>query len=244
MNSVVEDGLKRTTTRATDLLRELGFGAHEAAVIVALTALGSATVSGISAETGIHHANLYTVLDALSHRGLVVSQEGRPRVYRIPSLSHMEEMLIAKVRQLREDLEELHKTRHERREIPTLIYTVRGEVDVVAKIVGLIERAVETLLVVAPSLDALGERVLQSIAEATKRGVRIRAILAEPTSFDTAGMEQRIKRDTMAIDMVADSKEALISMPDLSVCGWADNPFISVQLEGFLEQTWQNSKKE
>jgi hypothetical protein len=41
---------------------------------------------------------------------------------------------------------------------------------------------------------------------------------------------------------VVDGAEALIAMPDLSVCGWADNALISLQLEGFLEQTWNMSR--
>ena len=47
----------------------------------------------------------------------------------------------------------------------------------------------------------------------------------------------------MAINLVIDGTEAVISMPDLSVCGWANNALISLQFEGFLEQTWNISKK-
>jgi sugar-specific transcriptional regulator TrmB len=235
--------LEEVNARASNNLRELGFGAHESAVILALNRLGSGTVSDLSTETGIHHANLYSVLDSLAGRGLVVTHEGRPRVYQFAPLVHLEEMLTAKVNQLLTDLKELHEARTRKTEVPALIYTIRGESDVVAKISGMISRAQNSILIVAPSLEMLGHAVLQVLEEASQRGLAIQAILGTPTDLAIVQLEQRIKEDTMAIDLVVDSTEALISMPDLSICGWADNPLISMQLEGFLQQTWDISRK-
>jgi sugar-specific transcriptional regulator TrmB len=107
----------------------------------------------------------------------------------------------------------------------------------------MISRAKETILIVTPKLDDFGEGVITALDEAAARGVVIRSILGIKSNLDFPNFQQRIKEDTLAIDIVIDSEEALISMPDLSVCGWADNPLISMQLEGFLEQTWQMSRK-
>ena len=111
-----------------------------------------------------------------------------------------------------------------------------------SKMLSMISRAEDTILLVAPKLEDFGERVLAALNEAARRGVKIRSILGTKSDLKIPNFQQRIK-DTQAIDIVIDSEEALISMPDLSVCGWADNPLISIQLEGFLEQTWQMSKK-
>ena len=107
----------------------------------------------------------------------------------------------------------------------------------------MIARAEDTILLVAPKLDDFGEGVIAALEEAAGRGVKIRSILGIGRDLNIQNFQQRIKEDTLAIDVVIDSEEALISMPDLSVCGWTDNPLISMQLEGFLEQTWQMSKK-
>jgi sugar-specific transcriptional regulator TrmB len=243
MTLSAETDLEEVNARANNNLRELGFGVHESAVILALNRLGSAAVSDLSTETGIHHANLYSVLDSLASRGLVVTHEGRPRVYQFAPLVHLEEMLTAKVNQLLTDLKELHEARTKKTEVPALIYTIRGESDVVAKMSGMISRARESILIVAPSLEMLGHAVLQVLEEASERELTIQAILGTPSDISGVRLEQRIKEDTMAIDLVVDSTEALISMPDLSICGWADNPLISIQLEGFLQQTWDISKK-
>ena len=231
------------TSRAGIALRELGFGAHETAVILALNTRESATVSDLADETGIHHANLYSVLDALVGKGFVVLQEGRPKVYQFAPLSHLKETLTSKLKQLFEDLMKLQESRVSTTAIPALIYTIRGNNDVVLKMLSMISRAKDTILLVAPKLDDFGEGVIAALEEAAGRGVKIRAILGTKSNLKIPKFQQRIKVDTLAIDVVTDSEEALISMPDLSVCGWADNPLISMQLEGFLEQTWQMSKK-
>ncbi len=229
--------------RASTTLRELGFGAHETAVILALNTKESATVSDLADETGIHHANLYSVLDALVGKGLVVVQQGRPKVYQFAPLSHLKEILTSKLKQLFEDLTRLQDTRVSTTTVPALIYTIRGTSDVMSKMLSMISRAKSTILLVAPRLDDLGAFALSALGGAAKRGVKMRSILGAQTDLKISNFQQRIKEDTLAIDIVIDSEEALISMPDLSVCGWTDNPLISMQLEGFLEQTWQMSKK-
>ncbi len=231
------------TTRAALALRELGFGAHETAVILALNTRESATVSDLADETGIHHANLYSVLDTLVGKGYVVLQEGRPKVYQFAPLSHLKETLTSKLKQLFEDLVKIQESRVLTKAIPALIYTIRGNNDVKSKMISMIARAEDTILLVAPKLDYFGEGAISALEEAAGRGVKIRSILGKKSNFEIPNFHQRIKEDTLAIDIVIDSEEALISMPDLSVCGWADNPLISMQLEGFLEQTWQMSKK-
>ncbi|MFW9787915.1 MAG: TrmB family transcriptional regulator [Candidatus Thorarchaeota archaeon] len=229
--------------RAGTTLRELGFGAHETSVILALNTRECATVSDLADETGIHHANLYSVLDTLVGKGFVVVQEGRPKVYQFAPLSHLKETLTSKLKQLFEDLTKLQESRVSTTAVPALIYTIRGTSDIMSKMLSMISRTKSTILMVAPSIDDFGERALQALEDAATRGVKIRAILGTITDRKISNFQQRIKDDTLAIDIVIDSEEALISMPDLSVCGWADNPLISMQLEGFLEQSWQMSKK-
>ncbi|MFX1606509.1 MAG: TrmB family transcriptional regulator [Promethearchaeota archaeon] len=231
------------TFRAGATLRELGFGAHETAVILALNMKESATVSELADETGIHHANLYSILDALVGKGYVVLQEGRPKVYQFAPLSHLKETLTSKLKQLFNDLLKLQESRTSATAIPALIYTIRGSNDVISKMLSMISRAEDNILLVAPRLEDFGEGIISALKETLKRGVKIRAILGKKSDLKLTNFQQRVKEDTQAIDVVIDSEEALISMPDLSVCGWADNPLISIQLEGFLEQTWQMSKK-
>ncbi|MHA3963252.1 MAG: TrmB family transcriptional regulator [Candidatus Thorarchaeota archaeon SMTZ1-45] len=233
----------KTSVRAANTLREIGFGVHETAVILALNMMDSATVSDLSEETGIHHANLYSILDTLVGKGLVVQHEGRPKVYQFAPLSHLKETLTSKLKQLFEDLSKLQESRVSTKATPALIYTIRGQQEVMSKILSMIKRAEKTIVLVAPRMENLGDSVIFALHEASNRSVKIQSILGKGSDIRIPNFQQRIKEDTLAIDIVIDSEEALISMPDMSACGWTDTPLISMQLEGFLEQTWQMSKK-
>ncbi len=229
-------------SRVTEVLRDLGFGVHETSVIIALNQLASATVSDLHSNTGIHHANLYSVLDGLISRGLVVSNEGRPREYQFAPLNHLEDLLSTKVNQLIEGLRTIQEERATQGAIPSLIYTIRGRQDVVSKILSMINRAEDRILLVGPDLLTLGTMVIDAVKEAAYRGVRVRTILGTQSETLDRMVQQRIKEDALAINLVTDGKEAMIAVPDLSVCGWADNALISLQFEGFLEQTWKNAR--
>ncbi len=238
-----EKNAEEISSRANLSLRELGFGAHETAVILALNQLESASVADLSTETGIHHANLYAVLDALVGRGLVVLLSGRPKIYQFAPLSHVKEMFSLKLEQLLHDLQKLQDSRESKKVIPSLIYTIRGSADVLAKMLAMIGRAKDTIFLVAPDLESLGITVLEYLRNAQMRGVKIQAIFGKRPEDADLKIQYRIKEDTLAIDVVIDSIESLISMPDLTVCGWADNALISMQLEGFLQQSWKLSRK-
>jgi sugar-specific transcriptional regulator TrmB len=238
-----EKTAEEISARAGSSLRELGFGAHETAVILALNQLETASVADLSTETGIHHANLYAVLDSLVGRSLVVLHSGRPKIYQFSPLSHVKEMFTSKMEQLLHDLQKIQDSRESKRVIPSLIYTIRGSADVLAKMLAMIERAKETIFLVAPDLDSLGMTVLEHLRTAQNRGVKIQAIFGKRPDDADLKIQYRIKEDTLAVDVVIDSIESLISMPDLTVCGWADNALISMQLEGFLQQSWKLSRK-
>ena len=228
--------------RTTDTLRELGFGVHESSVIVALNQVATATVADLHSKTGIHHANLYSVLDGLVAKGFVISSEGRPKEFQFAPLHHLEELLKGRVDQLTDDLQKLQDERSSAKVMPALIYTIRGQRDVLFKAQSMIDNAEERIIFVGPNMRVLGESGIPALVEASRRGVVIKAILRTPADVEEPGMEQRFKEDVLAINLVVDGKEAMIAMPDMSVCGWADNAIISLQLEGFLDQTWNNAR--
>lgn len=238
------DNLNDAISGATTILRELGFGAHEASVIIALNRFVTATVSELSNETGIHHANLYSVLDGLASRDLVLVREGRPKIYQFAPISHMKDSLQGKIIQLIEYLERIQEEREEKSVMPTLVFTIRDRAEVEAKMRGMIERAKARITLMSPSISMLGSEIVKGLISASERGIKIKAILGELYKSNDLQIDQRLKQNTLAIDLVVDSEEALISMPDLSICGWADNALISMQLEGFLNQTWELARGE
>lgn len=229
-------------TRTNALLRELGFGFHEAMVIIALSQVESSAVSDLSTVTGIHHANLYSVLDGLVAKGIVMAHEGRPKVYEIAPLNHFRDLLTSRVDRVVEDLELIQSQSKREVAVPTLIFTISGKLDVEMKILGMMAKAKGKILLSAPNMPQLGGSINAALIDAADRDVEVRLILTEPVQTDSS-FEQRIKRNTHAVNLVVDREEALIAMPDLSVCGFADNTLIALQLEDYLEQTWNMARK-
>ncbi len=238
MSLLSEEDIEVIENRSSETLRYLGFGAHETQVIIALNQMTSSTVADLSIETGIHHANLYSILEGLENRGLVMSNNGRPRVYQFAPLAHLKDILTSKLVQLITDLKRLQKMRGPTGTTPTLIYTIGGKSDVQSKMMSMISRTKERILITGPSINHLGESVLSALKDASERDVDIRAIVGTKIKNPKFKFQHRIREDTLAVNLVIDGNESLISMPDLSVCGYSENPIIALQLEGFLEQNW------
>ncbi|MHA1928023.1 MAG: TrmB family transcriptional regulator [Candidatus Thorarchaeota archaeon] len=226
-------------TRTTENLRFLGFGVHESLVIIALNQMASGTVADLSVKTGIHHANLYSILEGLEGRGLAVCNNGRPRIYQFAPLAHLEDFLSTKLNQLMADLKHLQEDRETTGASPALIYTIRGRSDVQSKMLSMISQSTEKIILTGPNLEDLGVTIIDALKSASERDVEIRCIVAEPIKDPGFKLHSKIKDDSLAVNLVVDGLEAVIAMPDLSVCGWTDNPLISLQLEGFLEQNWK-----
>lgn len=242
MTVASEERIEHVSSRAGAILRELGFGAHETSVVLALNQMESASVADLSSATGIHHANLYSILEGLVSRSLVIEHEGRPRRFEFAPISHMRDLFLTKLDQVIQDLERIQSERESKQALPTLIYTIRGRPAIESKIQGMVSRAKERILLATPSMETFGEPIHAALRNAAERGVDIRLILAQEAEGLDYKVHQRVREESQAINLVTDGEEALISMPDLSVCGWADNALISLQLEGFLEQTWKISR--
>jgi sugar-specific transcriptional regulator TrmB len=240
--SLIVDTASEHIHRAGVILRDLGYGVHESQVILSLCQVDVATVSDLSNATKIHHANLYAVLSSLEDKGIVIGSEGRPKVFQLAPLSHLKDSLTTKVSQLIKDMKIIQSERRSQELVPTLIYTIRGRDDVEAKILSMLSKVKERAIIVSPNVELLGDAIFRSILNAAERNVTVKMILGEKPEHLKLNAEIRIKEETHAIDLVVDCLESLISMPDLSVCGYADNELISLQLEEFLEQTWNLAK--
>ncbi len=229
--------------RAAEILRELGFGIHETAIILALNRLGSSTVGSLSDATGIHQANLYNVLDGLMNRGLVVQIKKRPKTFDFAPLGHLRDLLMGKIDQLIMSLEQIQNEGDSRIEVPALIYTLKGNTDVQAKIISMIGNANKEILLVVPDINEMNPAITDALHKASKRKVRIRIVHSGKPLKLGFRVAQRIKKQVMGVDLVVDRSVALLAMPDLSICGWADIPMIAYQLQEFLEQTWKLSRE-
>jgi hypothetical protein len=59
-------------------------------------------------------------------------------------------------------------------------------------------------------------------------------VVAEPALKVPEAWKVYRKKDLIATDVISDGITAMIASPDLMLCGYSDNPFISSHLENFM----------
>lgn len=74
-----------------------------------------------------------------------------------------------------------------------------------------------------------------------KRGLKVRLVTDSKIYLEKVRV--RLHKPVLAVDVLVDDKEALISLPDFSACGWVENPAIARHFKEFIELLWRSSKK-
>jgi len=223
-----------------DELQDLGLTRYEGKCFVALLGLGPADPRRVAAEAGVPSPNAYEALRRLEGRGWVELVKKRPATYRARRPETVGAMLASRMEATFEALSRLYRT------VPTedaeMVYTLRGRERVLSKMYEMIEGAKQSMILVAPTMG-LEARVLEKVREAVGRGVSVRAIVDEEGArLLPEGVEAR-SGSLVAIDLLADDKTALISLPDCSACGWVDSPQVAGHFKQFLELMWSSSKR-
>ena len=110
-----------------------------------------------------------------------------------------------------------------------------------AKVYELLRNARESVVVVTPTMGLEDAKIMELLAEAVGKGVRVRAICdGEAQGFLPPGVEIRTGNQ-VAFDLLVDDKVALIGLPDHSACGWIDSPAVAAHFKQFLELLWSTS---
>ena len=212
------------------LLKRIGMTDYESRAYLGLVMRSHGTAEEVADVADIPRTSAYKVLESLSRREMVLSRGGRPAVYYPVPPREIREKLLADAERALQRLERLQGILSERG-IPQLVYTIVGKERILSKVGDMIDTAKTTLLISGPTL----REVLQDgrIANAVKRGVAVK-VVAEATTKVPDNVEVVRKQDMVAIDVIVDSEQALLASPDLSICGYTDNPFLVAHFEYFL----------
>ena len=214
------------------LLKRIGLTDYESRAYVGLVMRSHGTAEEVADVASIPRTSAYKVLESLSGREMVVSRGGRPSVYYpVPPREVMEKLLADAERALHK-LERLQGILSERG-VPQLVYTIVGKDRILSKVGDMIDLARSTLLISGPALRDILQDSYGRIANAVKRGVAVK-VVAEPSVKVPDDVEVVRKQDMVAIDVIVDSEQALLASPDLSICGYTDNPFLVAHFEYFL----------
>ncbi len=227
-------------TSILSVIKRLGLTEYEAKCYIQLVLLGPTDPRKIAAEGGIPYPNAYESLKRLEGRGWVEIIRRRPAIYKAKRPDIIRQEILSEINEAFNSLESVYKA------VPSedteLVFTIRTKKKVVSKIYELLDSATESIFVVGPSISFTEANLIQTLSEIVDRGVRVRVISDQDiVSSLRKGVDARIGR-LVAFDLLVDERIAMIALPDLSACGWADSEAVAKHFLQFLELMWTNSK--
>lgn len=220
-------------------LMDFGLTSYEAKAYVALAGLGPSEPKKVANDARIPYPSAYTALKTLESKGWVDRVVKKPVTYRAKKPGSVKAMVSSRLEDTFKELQRVYRS--EPTEEAELVYTLRGSDKVLAKVYELLRGARESVVLVAPTLGLEDAKIMELLAEATGRGIKVRAICDEEAmGLLPPGVEIRTGNQ-VAVDLLVDDKTALIGLPDYSACGWIDSPAVASHFKQFLELLWNTS---
>lgn len=206
---------------------------YELRAFLALVMLGTSTPDNIAVTAKIPRTSTYKILERLEERGLISSMEGRPRVFKARNIYEVRKMFSENVDTLFEKLTDLSDVLTEKGQ-PQLIYTIYGKERVIEKMKEILNSAEKYATISTPRLREIRQELGKEIESALSRNVSIN-IVAPDNQRAPPGTRIYRNNSLIATDVVADGSRAIIAAPDLSACGFTDNPILAEHLNNFVE---------
>jgi sugar-specific transcriptional regulator TrmB len=231
-------------------LKTLGLTDYQAKCLLALMTIGVGTPRDVATHSGIPYPSAYDSLRSLAQKGWVEVASTRPAVYRVKEPAMMKEKVIDSVSDLFGKLQNRYENIRNDSTQPELIYTIQGRDGVRRKVIEILLSAEKEIIMVIPGMalnaaakDDAFQRALGSVL--LRKNLVIKVITDDSATIDDAdfgeNVEVRIRPSVLAIDLLCDREKALISLPDLSACGWVDSPVIASHFALFLDLLWSDS---
>jgi sugar-specific transcriptional regulator TrmB len=222
-------------------LRKLGLTSYEARCYVFLVKLGPSEPRKVASKASMPYPNAYEALSRLSDMGWVELIRRRPAVYRARDPNTILGEIQSRQREVFGALDAMYKAATPEEQME-LVYTLRGREKVLSKLVEMIRGARSDMMLVSPAETLEESRsLLEEMRAAVSRGVRVRMLT---DGVDTKKLPSRVQARTgtiVAFDLLVDGRTALIGLPDLSACGWAESSAIASHFMQFLELLWNSS---
>ena len=214
-------------------LESIGLSGYEARGYLALVAHGYGSAEVIAETAKIPRTSAYKVLQSLCQKGYAISTRGRPSIFKPEPPSKIKTKVFDHLNDTFAKLEMMHEVLSDKGE-PQLIYTITSKARVLAKIGELLDTATHAFIVATPQFYEIRENLAKKLENAVARGIRV-TVITEPLQKIPEGVSAVWRKGLIATDIIADAERALIASPDLTACGYTDNPYLAAHLESFLQ---------
>jgi sugar-specific transcriptional regulator TrmB len=226
------DFLEREFLSLSSTLRKIGLTEYESKSYISLVGMGRGSAEEIGDASGVPRTSSYKALQSLEEKGFVESMEGRPVIFvPIPPLEVKSSILD----EISETFDKLHEVQGmiSERGAPQMVFTLTGKDKVMARIGEIIDSSLDRLIISTPQMRAIRQAHAGKFRDAVRRGVEV-VIITDPMVKLPEHSAVYRKDGLLATDIFSDGEIALIAVPDLSLCGYSENPFLVQHLESFL----------
>ncbi|MEM0134210.1 MAG: helix-turn-helix domain-containing protein [Thermoplasmatales archaeon] len=206
---------------------------YELRGFLALILLGASTPDTIAMTAKIPRTSTYKVLEKLEERGFITSLEGRPKVFKAKNVYEIRKNFSKNLDILFDKLTDLNELLTQQG-LPQLIYTIYGRERVLEKMKEVLNSAERSAYISTPKLRELRQELGKEIESAITRNVTV-SIVAPDNQRVPQGTRVFRNNSLIATDMVSDGTKALIASPDLSACGFTDNPLLAEHINTYIE---------
>lgn len=214
-------------------MEKLGLSSYEARAYIALVVIKKGSADNIARTAKIPRTSAYKVLESLKDRSFVRSTESRPIMY---TAEPPEKLSTDFVREIEGVFDRIAFLRDivEFRGVPQLVYTLMGEESVMEKLAEVMDMAEVRVIISTPAISQIRKKLKKNISNALKRGVEV-VVITAPMLKTPPNTKVVRRKGLIATDVVADGKVALLAAPDLSACGYTNDPSLALHLDHFLE---------
>lgn len=206
---------------------------YELRGFLALILLGASTPDTIAMTAKIPRTSTYKVLEKLEERGFITSLEGRPKVFKAKNVYEIRKNFSKNLDVLFDKLTDMSELLTQQG-LPQLIYTIYGRERVLEKMKEVLNSAERSASISTPKLRELRQELGKEIESAITRNVTV-SIVAPDNQRVPQGTRVFRNNSLIATDMVSDGTKALIAAPDLSACGFTDNPLLAEHINSYIE---------
>ncbi len=225
--------LKEEYEHISEGLQRFGLTKYQAKTYTALVAHGVADAETIASTADLPRTSVYKALSSLHEMGYVIVSEGRPKVFKPAEPLEVKSRISRELDDVFGRLNTLYETLSERGE-PQLVYTINGKEKVLDKIVEMINRTEEEIIISTPNFSAILDRSEKELESAAKRDVEITIVTStRERVFEEA--EVKRKESLIATDLISDGRRALLASPGLEACGYTNNPSLAKHLVNFMD---------
>jgi sugar-specific transcriptional regulator TrmB len=242
--------------KAENALREIGLTENEIRAYLLLLQAGLTTASQISERAGIPYSKVYEVLNSLEAKGWIKTEPGRPRRYypRAPSEALEEARLrfANRVEAWRKSVFEELQPIYDKREIRERpdVWILRGELDTVAKIKEMTEKARNELMVAVPVLPKpFVQAALPLFRNLVDSGVKLFVMVSREQRSGLGRLlgfgEVRVRDNMFGGGIIADGREALLILGEKKspLIIWSDHLGLVKFAKDYFQYLWNTADK-